>query len=104
MTDNSTVILKIPVTYATINHGGVEKKVVLINRGLVDVEYSDGEIHSITNPLKDWIVDQETRISDGSLTPAVVYFQFVDAGPASNPGFDDNGPSIHNDEYSTSSV
>ena len=103
-TSSNKVILHIPVCLQTVRFGGIDRKVASFSAGFVDAEYEDGNVFPVTNPLKDWLIDMESRVAGSTQSSSLVYFVFEGDRVKSNPGNDDNGPSITDDQFNANGV
>lgn len=81
-----------------------ERKIIRINGADTEVwefkdfwraVYADGNVAVFSNPLQDF----DLRGAQGDPAPPKYYFRVVAAGPGSNPGDNDSGPSLTTDPY-----
>lgn len=89
--DNNVIILDIPCRERIVRHAGADIKVLEFD-GLWQARYSDTDVQTISNPLKEFVAIYN-GFNDGQ-----VVFRLVSTN-YSNPGLDDNGPSLVHDNF-----
>ena len=99
-TSNTDVIVRIPVSQATIRFNGVDRKVFNLNGGFCFAEYADGSVFQVTNPLKEWGIAQDNVKAQAAVSGFNVYFEFEPEGKRGNAGGDDEKRSVTDDEFS----
>lgn len=91
------VIITLPVRRRTIRFNGAQRPVLELVEGLVRLEEDEPQIgiSHITNPLKEWLIHAENL--DGDVPNRI--FVVLDELPGSNPGLNDDGPSLNHDLF-----
>ena len=98
--DDDTIIVHIPFAMTVLWFNGTDQPVYDLGQGLSIVEAPDAVTYYIDNPLRQWVIDAILNGASGagtSLSAQEVYFTFDEAGPAANPGSDDNIRSLTDD-------
>ena len=80
---SSDVIVSIAFEPVTVRFAGADRKVLRPSvRGFSTVEFDDGEVHPISNPLEEWFLGLINR----SAGVGTVYFEITGPGARSNEG------------------
>ena len=90
---SNKVIVHLAMEPATVRMKSGEEKVFRpAARGFCFVEFDDGDVHPISHPLEEWILDQLNRGSP----VGPIYFKIVPPGEVSNDGQDNKPTSVNN--------
>ena len=94
--ESDPIIIHIPIEEVQVRTSGGNRKAFNLSQGFAYLEYSDGSTYQTSNPLKQWFID--CVYNSTAAIGGTYFFVFDPPGYRPNPGQDDNGRSLTDDD------